>query len=124
VDRVDAAVGCRRADRENRPELLSVAQMVLPPSPLRTARYRAPVRCGDAAGKPVTCWRGAAQLALKTLVVLVVALPSSAATGAAAASPPPPADMGLLVARLERLEAEVWEHARETREARADTWAL
>ena len=57
-------------------------------------------------------------------IVLVAALPSSAATGAAAASPPPPNDMGLLAARLGRLEAAVREQARETREARADARAL
>jgi Spy/CpxP family protein refolding chaperone len=68
-------------------------------------------------------WRGAARRVLTVLAVLVAALPSAAA-GAAAASPPPPADMGLLVARLGRLEAAVREQARETREARADAWAL
>jgi hypothetical protein len=98
--------------------------MVLPPPALRTARWRAPRRCGGAAGRPVTCWRGAAVRVLATLAVLVAALPSSAAVGTAAASPPPPTDMGLLVARLGRLEAEVRAQARETREARADARAL
>eukprot|EP01047_Picozoa_sp_COSAG01_P088084 COSAG01_NODE_20558_length_946_cov_0.782097_1_plen_201_part_00 len=72
----------------------------------------------------MTCWRGAALRVLAALVVLVAALPSSAAAGAAAASPPPPTDMGLLVARLERLEAEVRAQARETRQARADAREL
>jgi hypothetical protein len=98
--------------------------MALPPPPLRTARWRAPRRCGGAAGRPVTCWRGAALRVLAALVVLVAALPSSAAAGTAAASPPPPTDMGLLVARLGRLEAEVRAQARETRQARAGARAL
>eukprot|EP01049_Picozoa_sp_SAG25_P002551 SAG25_NODE_135_length_14397_cov_89.177857_6_plen_181_part_00 len=74
----------------------------------------------------MTCWRGAARRVLTTLVVLVAALPSSTAAAAAAAtaSPPPPTDMGLLVARLGRLEATVREQARETREAWADARAL
>jgi hypothetical protein len=73
----------------------------------------------------VACWRGAARRVAAALAVLVVALPSSASAGAAAAaSPPPPADMGLLVARMERVEAAVREQARETREARADARAL
>jgi hypothetical protein len=73
----------------------------------------------------VACWRGAARRVAAALAVLVVALPSSASAGAAAAaSPPPPADMGLLVARMKRVEAAVREQARETREARADARAL
>jgi hypothetical protein len=72
----------------------------------------------------LTCRRGAARRVLATLVVLVAALPSFAAAGAAAAAPPPSADMGLLVARLGRLEATEGEQAHETREARADARAL
>jgi hypothetical protein len=72
----------------------------------------------------VTCWHGDARRVLTTLVVLVAALPSSRAAGVAAAAPPPPTDTSLLVARLERLEVEVREQARETREARADAQAL
>jgi hypothetical protein len=75
-------------------------------------------------GGPMACWRGAALRVLAALVVLVAAPPSSAAVGAAAPPPPPHADMALLVARLERLEAAVRGQAREMREARADARAL
>jgi hypothetical protein len=98
--------------------------MALPPPPLRTARCGASRRRRDAAGRPLACWSGAARRVLIALAVLVAALPSSAAAGAAAASLPPPTDMGLLVARLERLETAVWEQARETMAAREDARAL
>jgi hypothetical protein len=89
--------------------------MALPLPPLRTARCGVSRQRRDAAARRVAA----------ALAVLVVALPSSASAGAAAAaSPPPPADMGLLVARMERVEAAVREQARETREARADARAL
>jgi hypothetical protein len=73
----------------------------------------------------VACWCGAIRRVFTTLVVLVAPLPYSTVAGAAAAaSPPPTTDTSLLVARLERLEAQVREQARETREARADARAL
>eukprot|EP01047_Picozoa_sp_COSAG01_P087719 COSAG01_NODE_20310_length_960_cov_1.006969_1_plen_277_part_01 len=83
--------------------------------------------CGGAARGPVSRQRGTAWLVVAALAVLIAAMPSSATTrGAATAAliQPPLADVTVLVARLERLEAQVQSQAREASEARAKARAL